>query len=255
MTFRTKHSGAVSTTGGSLPLGRLARYGAVAALGGLGAGAGTASAAIVYSGTLSSPWGPVTRSWSGSQTIDGGSAFPSFGDAQMDARFSSAAVGASNGPPVYRRAIVRAHGAGGERFVTGRLATNAVIGSGANWSTAILGRVLARSDAAGASWSPVAAGGWSLTADDTPVRGYLGFEMSDGGSGVYYGWFDISVSRNGLQRGVSKITMTIHGWAYDDTGGSILAGQTTATAVPGGAGLAALAFGAAGLRGRRRIRA
>jgi hypothetical protein len=43
-------------------------------------------------------------------------------------------------------------------------------------------------------------------------------------------------------------------WAYNDTGGSINAGQVAPSAVPGGAGLAALTFGAAGLRGRRRSR-
>jgi hypothetical protein len=46
-------------------------------------------------------------------------------------------------------------------------------------------------------------------------------------------------------------TVTVFSWSYDDTGNPITIGPT---AVPGGAGLAALAFGAAGLRGRRRSR-
>jgi len=40
----------------------------------------------------------------------------------------------------------------------------------------------------------------------------------------------------------------------EDTGVAITAGQISLTPVPGGSGLVALAFGAAGLRGRRRGR-
>jgi hypothetical protein len=46
--------------------------------------------------------------------------------------------------------------------------------------------------------------------------------------------------------------MQITGWGWDDSGSPIAAGFT-GTAVPGGGGLFALAIGAAGLRGRRRI--
>jgi MYXO-CTERM domain-containing protein len=45
--------------------------------------------------------------------------------------------------------------------------------------------------------------------------------------------------------------VTVYSWSYDDTGAAI---TIAPTAIPGGAGLAALAFGAAGLRGRRRSR-
>ena len=46
--------------------------------------------------------------------------------------------------------------------------------------------------------------------------------------------------------------MTVHGWADDTTGGSILAGQTESSApVPGIGGLAVLAFDAGGLRRQR----
>jgi MYXO-CTERM domain-containing protein len=46
---------------------------------------------------------------------------------------------------------------------------------------------------------------------------------------------------------------TVSRWAYESTTGTGIT-TPTASAVPGGAGLAALAFGAAGLRGRRRSR-
>ncbi len=49
------------------------------------------------------------------------------------------------------------------------------------------------------------------------------------------------------------ISATLTGWAYNDVpGGSIMAGQTEAVAVPGAGGLLALACGAAGLRRRRK---
>ncbi|MAC19556.1 MAG: hypothetical protein CMJ23_07795 [Phycisphaerae bacterium] len=60
-----------------------------------------------------------------------------------------------------------------------------------------------------------------------------------------YGWADFSLSLDGQ-------TMTVHGWADDTTGGSILAGQTESSApVPGIGGLAVLAFDAGGLRRQR----
>lgn len=84
------------------------------------------------------------------------------------------------------------------------------------------------------------------------LRGFLAFRISDGGSDWYYGYFDVEVSRDDNGSG-SALSLTVHGWAYNDVAGqSITIGG--ATAVPGGAGLSALAIGAAGLRGRRRGR-
>ncbi len=77
-------------------------------------------------------------------------------------------------------------------------------------------------------------------------RGYVAFKIEDFGK-TYYGWLDIETQEDASK----NLTVTIHGWAYST--GSILAGASP-VAVPGGAGLAALAFGAAGLRGRRRSR-
>lgn len=99
-------------------------------------------------------------------------------------------------------------------------------------------------------------GAWSLGSDGLSgtqsSRGFFAFRISDGGSDYYYGYFDLETSRSGTDP-TSSLTITIHGWAYESTPGQqIVIGG--ATAVPGGAGLAALAFGAAGLRGRRRSR-
>lgn len=76
---------------------------------------------------------------------------------------------------------------------------------------------------------------------------YLLFKFTDGAASGDYGWISFTANVNGF--GDSSITIT--GWGWDDAGGTIAAGAT-ASAVPGGAGLAALAVGAAGLRGRRR---
>ncbi len=78
---------------------------------------------------------------------------------------------------------------------------------------------------------------------------YLLFKFTDGAASGDYGWISFTANVNGF--GSSSITIT--GWGWDDSGATIGAG-VTASAVPGGAGLAALAVGAAGLRGRRRGR-
>ena len=75
-------------------------------------------------------------------------------------------------------------------------------------------------------------------------RGFLaiGFELN---GETVFGWADISLSTD-------ELSLTVHGWAFEDSGGSILAGQTeSSTPVPGIGGLAALACGAAGLRRKR----
>ena len=79
------------------------------------------------------------------------------------------------------------------------------------------------------------AGNWLVT-DGQEERGFAAFQRDEDS----FGWVDI---------GWDGTTLRIYDWAYN-TDGNILAGQTTA--VPGGAGLAALAMGAAGLRRRRK---
>jgi hypothetical protein len=77
---------------------------------------------------------------------------------------------------------------------------------------------------------------------------YLGVEFyPDTGSTEDYGWIELSVS--GGTDPTMGPTATIEGWAYDDAGGDITAGQ-----VPEPAPLALLALGAAGVLLLRRPR-
>jgi len=86
---------------------------------------------------------------------------------------------------------------------------------------------------------------WNNTASG--LTGYIFFRFQDNGTGAasdfYYGWLEVSRNAQGVY--------TLNRWAYETVGG--VAAQIGAPApIPGGAGLAALAVGAAGLRGRRR---
>lgn len=102
-----------------------------------------------------------------------------------------------------------------------------------------------------AKWVPATAGPWGALSG-AAIRGYLGFRFSDNGVDVFYGYFDLEISRTGDDAN-SSLSVTVHGWAYNSIAGqSITIGSPSA--IPGGAGLAALAFGAAGLRCRRRRR-
>ncbi len=114
--------------------------------------------------------------------------------------------------------------AGGE-FFTGRFfGASSVISNGA----------------AGGTW----VGGGLLSTLADGATGYFGFRLPSGSDKVY-GW--IEVTR------ISDAVLLISRWAYESQTNT---GITTpaASAVPGGTGLAALAIGAAGLRGRRRGR-
>lgn len=71
---------------------------------------------------------------------------------------------------------------------------------------------------------------------------YVGFRAWNG-SAVHFGWLEFTLSGGDY---------TISRWAYESSAGVSI---STPSAVPGGAGLAALAIGAAGLRSRRRSRA
>ncbi len=83
---------------------------------------------------------------------------------------------------------------------------------------------------------------------------YLLFKLTDGSSDTY-GWLSFKAWVNGTGNPDAGLWsyIEITGWGYDDSGNTLGAG-VTAAAVPGGAGLASLALGAAGLRGRRRSR-
>lgn len=85
------------------------------------------------------------------------------------------------------------------------------------------------------------------------ARGYIGFTLFTGGS-QHFGWLDVeTVGFDGFspERNVDHPYVIIHGWGFQDEPRiGINAGQIPAPAV---GGLAALAFGAAGIRRSRRI--
>ena len=134
------------------------------------------------------------------------------------------------------------------------LAYSAAISAGAagEWKSKV---GLNFGEARAASWTnPVAAAfapKWSTDNSSGSTTGYLGFRFQSGGAWLY-GWMEIEVFKDLSNQ--NSISIRMNSWAYDNTGASVLAGVGGASAVPGGAGLAALAFGAAGLRGRRRSR-
>lgn len=80
---------------------------------------------------------------------------------------------------------------------------------------------------------------------------YLMFNFNNGGT--KYGWIEITGMTGGTNGSYGGgYGLTLGRWAYDDSGAAITAGQTSNTpAVPGPAGLAALALGAAGVRRNR----
>ena len=117
------------------------------------------------------------------------------------------------------------------------------------WANSAL---LAWSSRSGVDWIGNS-GEWRLDGyTPNSVRHYLAFRFTDDGGSTYqYGWMDVEWWG---QQTNDNVELTVHGWAYNNTGGSITAGFS-GTAVPSGGGVLALAAGAAGLRGRRRGRA
>ena len=82
-----------------------------------------------------------------------------------------------------------------------------------------------------------------------PVTGFMGFTF-----GGFNGWMELSLAADTL--GI-PVSITVKGWAYDNTGAPIPAGAISAVPEPGTAsiaGLAMLAAGAVGLRRRREMK-
>jgi hypothetical protein len=238
---------------------RLLFYAAAASV----AGGGAADAAVVDSGTWAGWTGTAGGTVGNGPFTDSTSAFG--GDTLVDDAFS-ATVRQATGFGLFRYGRLTAS-ANGE-FAVGRRAAGAVIGTSLgfqSWSNS--GGIAAVSQAQTSNpWQPVAGPGWAMstgTGADS-VHGYLAFRIFDGSSAYYFGYFEVTMSRTGtgydsVVSGVpdvgtpSTISMTIHGWAYESVAGQSIT-IPGAAAVPGGAGLAALVAGAAGLRGRRRAK-
>lgn len=71
-------------------------------------------------------------------------------------------------------------------------------------------------------------------------QGYFGVKFQISSNNYRYGWIDVQRDSND--------TLTINGWAYEDSGEMINAGEIPA---PGAIGLLALAGGASGIRRKR----
>ncbi len=222
---------------------RLKSYLATAAAAGAGVVASSASAAVVTSAQ-----GDYTT-WSQSLTGPGIASNNSWGNNALPGMAVITAIILSN--PANGR-IAGMTGGGG--FGTARLSAGAVIGAtmAANqWIGTVLAAGSNPPAGANPSFAPVP-GYWLSPSGADTQTGYLAFRVDAGSSQYYYGYFEITVSRTGIDAS-STLSMSVTGWAYENTAGqSITIGG--AAAVPGGAGLAALAVGAAGLRGRRRVR-
>ena len=80
-------------------------------------------------------------------------------------------------------------------------------------------------------------------------QAYIGFQVPTQGFGpdpLIFGWVDLTVGKDDD----GKMTLTINRWAYESEVGAP-AQVTSGNPVPGVGGLLGLAFGAAGIRGRR----
>ena len=124
-----------------------------------------------------------------------------------------------------------------------------VVGTSANGATALTPFVSTVSSASGFLDADV-----SAKAFDTIGTEYVGIEFDNDNTGaVNYGWLELaSTSATGTPA-------TILGYAYDNSGASIVVGQTGLSAVPepgtnAALGLGALALGAAGVRRWRQNR-
>lgn len=131
-----------------------------------------------------------------------------------------------------------------------KLATNASICATGNWQSVVaMNFGERRPNSWSRAYGPTSAPPWTTSNASGSTRGYLGFRFKSSGTWLY-GWMDVEISSSGS--GQNTMTIQILSWAYDNTGQCVMAGVSSPSSVPGGACLAALAFGAAGLRGRRR---
>ena len=150
--------------------------------------------------------------------------------------------------------VIAWHGAGSGQFRRGGTGTNPAFlaAYGSNQAAGTTASAFANVNLA--TFNGGDAGNAAFSGASPQTSKYLLFNFQASGS-TYYGWIEILATTTGVDGGtISRYSATLGRWAYDTSGTAITAGQIITSAVPGGAGLAALAFGAAGLRGRRRSR-
>lgn len=233
----------------SLRLARLAAYTAAAA------GATSAGAAIYSQTGLSIDVGYIggsNNATSNAVNITGAGGATVLA---LNGVANYAAVGGSN----FRRSVLLT-GAGvafrtlSQSASVGNINGGLPVGYGATWSAS------GRRSTEFVDWRAFGSGGqgglhlstsnWS---DFQQVAGgqtwYLLFRFTHSSTTVY-GWLSFTATVDGFGPSSNNF-IRITGWGWDDSG-SVLGAGVTATAIPGGGALAALATGASGLRLRRR---
>jgi hypothetical protein len=233
----------------------------LASLSALGAGAvavgDKAEASIIYTGPFDAKVG-IAPGYGNNYTSP---ALP--GGATINFHLS-----ASTSPGGVKAVYVPVFGAGGpgallfEDFFTNLFSITAlkVVSQGAVWSSAPPvpgGSVLVAGRIYGGGTIPLKFGDSSFTAE------YAMFQFSGDGPYPVYGWIELSlVVHEGLgpgRNGANGPNLDILGYAFDNTGAKIKAGQTKEPATPepstaAMASLGALALGAVGLRRWRAAR-
>ena len=235
---------------------RLTTYASLAAATAAAAVGGTADASTVVSTALNGTvigWDTQGAGQTPTTTVT------NFGGLGVNNGFKIATRATANGgssASSFFGVVIAWQGAGNGQFRRGGLGTNpaflAAYGSNqaAGTSASAFANVnLGRS-------SGLNSGNNAFAGASPQTSKYLLFNFQASGS-TYYGWIEILATTTGVTGTgpfTSGYSATLGRWAYDTSGTAITAGQIIPGAVPGGAGLAALAFGAAGLRGRRRSR-
>jgi hypothetical protein len=106
---------------------------------------------------------------------------------------------------------------------------------------------------AGRQWTktnttPTASSALAPWGPDIGKTGYLGFEFTNGAT-VDYGWLKLTITQNPTNHDLQGV---IAGWAYNNMGQAIAAGDTGAAVEPGLPSLLLLSLGALGLGAWRR---
>ena len=227
---------------------RLTTYASLAAATAAAAVGGTADASTVVSTALNG----TVIGWNTTPT----KTVTSFGGLGANNGFRIATRATANGrdsASSFFGVVIAWQGAGSGQFRRGWTGTNPAFlaAYGSNQAAGFSASAFANVNLANSNG--INSGNAAFSGASPQTSKYLLFNFQASGS-TYYGWIEILATTTGVTGGISGYSATLGRWAYDTSGTAITAGQIITSAVPGGAGLAALAFGAAGLRGRRRSR-
>ena len=231
---------------------RLTTYASLAAATAAAAVGGTADASTVVSTALNG----TVIGWNTGASQTPTTTVTNFGGLGVNNGFKIATRATANGgysASSFFGVVIAWQGAGSGQFRRGWTGTNPAFlaAYGSNQAAGFSASAFANVNLATSNGSN--SGNAAFSGASPQTSKYLLFNFQASGS-TYYGWIEILATTTGVTGGISGYSATLGRWAYDTSGTAITAGQIITSAVPGGAGLAALAFGAAGLRGRRRSR-